>query len=417
MVLVGLFTLAFTVAIAAQIKAHHDNAAQTIVGAQASAAGLIGERVNANLATALGVTAGVAELTRTAGSDAYGAASALAHAPGAVAGAVINGAGAVEASTDPAQARLALAAVRAARGANDWIGVPDMGTLPSAPVILRRAGDLTLVSVLDPKQLLPNLDAQSRVIIATSGGRILYVSQALAQAGQLAQRQVQSAGRQTPTGTIIEGREGASFVVAAGEAQIAGFEVIAAAPAPSALALWMEAVMRFSLVAAAPLAAIGVLYLLMRQNAQRASLAEAEVDRVETHFRIAADGAKVGILEWRPDAGEMQFSEQAVRLLGAPSDTMLLRDFLGLVLPDDRFSVEEQFHRARQSGALDARFRVQRGSALAWIEAHGAAVEDASGRAETRVFGTVVDSTQHHEAEALASRLERQLRAAHPAAL
>jgi two-component system cell cycle sensor histidine kinase PleC len=49
---------------------------------------------------------------------------------------------------------------------------------------------------------------------------------------------------------------------------------------------------------------------------------------------------------------------------------------------------------------------------MASIEIRGAAVEDASGRSETRLFATVIDATERHEAEALASRLERQLRAA-----
>jgi two-component system cell cycle sensor histidine kinase PleC len=410
--LVAIFTIAFTLAIGAQIKAHRDNAAQTILAAQASTAGLIAERVNANIAAAVGATAGIAELSHAAGSDAYGAASAAAHAPAAIAGAAANANGDIQAATDPTQAPLIGAALRAAHGANAWIGAPDLGAAASAPVILRRAGELTIISVLDPKQLLPDLDSQARVLITASDGRVLYVSPALTQAGRFAAQQMSDAVHRTPGGAIVEGRDGGSWVAARGEAQIGAFNVIAAAPAPSAMSLWMEAVMRFALVAAAPLAAIGVLYLLMRQNAQRASLAEAEVDRVETHFRIAADGAKVGVLEWRPSADEVQFSEQASKLLGAAQDTLHLREFLALMVPEDRFAVEEQFRRARQSGALDARFRVQRGNALAWIEAHGAAVEDASGRSETRVFGTVVDATQHHEAEALASRLERQLRAA-----
>ncbi|MEZ6022875.1 MAG: PAS domain-containing sensor histidine kinase [Hyphomonadaceae bacterium] len=116
------------------------------------------------------------------------------------------------------------------------------------------------------------------------------------------------------------------------------------------------------------------------------------------------------MLEWRPGAEEVQLSEQAARLLGAPSDTLTLRDLLELVVVEDRFGVEEEFRRARQSGLLDARFRVTRGNGLAWIETRGAAVEDARGRAETRLFGTVIDATQRHEAEARVSRLERQLR-------
>jgi two-component system cell cycle sensor histidine kinase PleC len=150
----------------------------------------------------------------------------------------------------------------------------------------------------------------------------------------------------------------------------------------------------------------------MRQNAQRARLAEAEVSRVETHFRIAADGARVGVIEWRSGADEVQLSEQAARLLNTPRDTLPLREMLELIHIDDRFGVEEEFHRARQSGLLDARFRVVRGNGVVWIEIRGAAVEDASGRVETRVFGTVIDATQRYEAEARVSRLEKQLRAA-----
>ncbi len=159
-------------------------------------------------------------------------------------------------------------------------------------------------------------------------------------------------------------------------------------------------------------AAVGVLYLLMRQNAQRARFAEAEAVRAETHFRIAADGARAGVLEWRAQADQVQLSEQAARLLGASTDVLSLRDLLSLIISEDRFTVEEEFHRARQSGTLDARFRVQRGAGVAWIEAHGAAIEDTSGQVATRLFGTVVDATQRHEAEARVSRLERQLRAA-----
>ena len=99
-------------------------------------------------------------------------------------------------------------------------------------------------------------------------------------------------------------------------------------------------------------------------------------------------------------------------MLGAEGDTLALRDLLRLVTTEDRFAVEEEFRRARQSGLLDARFRVTRGNGVAWIEMRGASVEDASGRAATRLFGTVIDATQHHEAEARVSRLERQLRAA-----
>jgi two-component system cell cycle sensor histidine kinase PleC len=241
---------------------------------------------------------------------------------------------------------------------------------------------------------------------------VIYASPALQQAGARAQHQVLASTRDRSSGSLLRDGAGSTWVAAEGQAQIGNFRVMVAAPAPNDLALWLAALLRFALVTAAPLAAIGVLYLLMRQNAQRARFAEAEAVRAETHFRIAADGAKVGVLEWRASADEVQLSEQGARLLGAPRDTLTLRAFLELVVTEDRFSVEEEFRRARQSGMLDARFRVTRGAGMAWIETRGTAVEDGSGRLETRVFATVVDATQRHEAEARVSRLEHQLRAA-----
>jgi two-component system cell cycle sensor histidine kinase PleC len=414
--LVALFVVAFWVAIGVQIKAHRDDAANTIIAAQASAAGLIAERVNANLAVAIGSTAGVAELARTnadAAVDTYAIANAAASAPPATAAAVVGANGAVQAITNSAQTALVTAALGSADDSEVWSGAPDMGELPSAPVIVRRLANRSIVTVIDPNRLLPELDANARVLITSPEGAILYASPALQRAGARAQQQVLAATRRRGEGALLRDGAGVTWVAAEAPVQLGGFRVMAAARAPNDVSLYLAALLRFALVTAAPLAAMGVLYLLMRQNAQRARLAEADAVRAETHFRIAADGAKVGVIEWRPSADEVQLSEQAVRLLGAPSDTLDLRDLLELVVAEDRFGVEEEFRRARQTGLLDARFRATRGGAgTAWLEAHGAAVEDASGRVETRVFATLIDATQRHEAEARVSRLEHQLRAA-----
>ncbi len=410
--LVLVFVAAFAAAIAAQIRAHHDGAAETIIAAQSSAAGLIAERVNANLAVAMGSSAGVADLARSGGAAPEAVANAAASSHPAAAAAIVNRSGAIEAITDPAQAALVTAAMNAANGSDLWVGAPTMGALPTSPVIVRNLGDRAIVTVVDPALLLPELDPNARVLIASSEGAILYASPALQQAGARAQQQVLAATRAENAGALIRDGSGNTWVAAESVAQLGNLGVMAAAPAPGALDLWLAAFLRFALVAAAPLAAMAVLYLLMRQNAQRARMAEAEAERAETHFHIAADGAKVGVLEWRPGADEVQLSERAARLLGAPRDTLGLRELLELIVAEDRFGVEEEFRRARQSGLLDARFRVVRGGGLAWIEARGAAVEESNGRGETRVFGTVIDATQRHEAEARVSRLEQQLRAA-----
>jgi two-component system, cell cycle sensor histidine kinase PleC len=413
MALVFVFIAAFAAATAAQIMAHRANASRTIIAAQSSAAGLLAERINTNIAVAMGASAGAAELARANGgvsADPSGVAAAAANGGPTIGAAIVNRQASIEAITDASLAPLARAAARSAGTAGVWAGAPDLGERPTAPAIVRHIGDRAIVAVLDPARLLPELDRDARVLILAPNGAALYVSPALEAAG--AQQQLLAAIRDDGGGFSTDSL-GATWVAAQATAQIGGFHVVAAAPAPSALTLWIEALMRFALMAAAPFAAMGVLYLLMRQNAQRARLFQAEATRAETHFRIAADGAKVGVLEWRPNTNEVQLSEQGARLLGSPRDVLSLHELLNLIITDDRVAVEEEFHRARQTGLLDARFRVARDAGhVAWIEARGAAVEDTKGRAETRVFGTVIDATQRHETEARVSRLESQLRSA-----
>ena len=82
----------------------------------------------------------------------------------------------------------------------------------------------------------------------------------------------------------------------------------------SAVDFWLDAFLRFALVAAAPLAAMAVLYLLMRQNAQPHAWRGRSRTR-RNAFQIAADGAKVGVLEWRPAGDEVvTFRADALRV-------------------------------------------------------------------------------------------------------
>ncbi|MEJ0060438.1 MAG: ATP-binding protein [Terricaulis sp.] len=416
LILVVLFLLAFAFATVVQINAHHNDAARDALQVQSAQASLIAERVNANLAVAMGAASGAAELARTSSDldlSPQSVANAAAHVRPVSATAVLNRAGEIEAITNRAQQALVEAAFRDAGDAGMWTGAPDMGGLASAPAMVRHVGDRAIVTILDPAALLPELAADARVLIAAPSGAIVFATPALQSAGLLAQQQVLTSARSAASGAaIVRDGEGKNWAVAAASVSIGDFHVLTAAPSPSPLMLWLDAIARFAVLAAAPLAAMSVLYLLMRQNAQRATIAEAEAARVTTHFQLAADGAKAGVLEWRADLDQVQLSELAARLLGSPTDTLALGDLLELIVAEDRSAVEEEFRRAHQSGMLDARFRVNRAAGIAWIEAHGAAIEDASGHGSARLFGTIVDATQRHEAEARVSRLERHLRAA-----
>jgi two-component system cell cycle sensor histidine kinase PleC len=410
--LVYLFVIAFALATLFQIKSHHDTAARNILGAQRSTAAIVAERVNTNIAAAVGASAGAVELARSgAGVDAASLARAASLVPPAVAAAVVSNGGEIQAITDRSKTALVMSALTTASQANVWTGAPDTGEAPSAPVIVRRIGDRSVITVLDPAGLLPELDEHARVLIAAPSGQVIFASPAIREAGLRTQQQVLSATQRNPNlGAMVTDGTGATWSAAEAVAPLGEFRVVVAAAAPTPLELWLDAILRFAILAAAPLAAMGVLYLLQRQNLQRARFAEAEAQRAETHSRITADGAKIGLLEWRPDADEVQLSEQATRLLGAMSDTLDLREFLDLIVAEDRFSVDEEFRRARQSGLLDARFRVTRGNGVAWIETRGTAI--GAGPSEPRLFCSVVDVTQRYEAEARVSRLERQLRAA-----
>jgi hypothetical protein len=80
-VLVLVFVTAFFAATSAQIKAHRDSAAATVIAAQASTAGLVAERVNANIALTAGASNGAAELALNGGvGDANAIATAAAKA-------------------------------------------------------------------------------------------------------------------------------------------------------------------------------------------------------------------------------------------------------------------------------------------------------------------------------------------------
>jgi two-component system cell cycle sensor histidine kinase PleC len=414
--LVILFLVAFALATFIQVKNNRDAEALRPIEAQAALAAAIAHRVDANFARALGASAAAARLAHAQGGfeAAPSAAANAAALPNLVQSTVIYGrSGAALAHTNGAEDAIAAAALRDAGAAEFWVGAPDMGELPTAPAIVRRLDGAAVVSVLDTQALAPSMASDARVLLVSADGGVLFASPALREIGLRAQQQISAATRESRFGgALYRDGDGQSWAAAAAPLEHGGLRVLAAGPAPDPLSLWLSALARFALMAAAPMAAIAVLYLLMRQNAQRAQLAEAEAQRAEINFRLAADGARAGVMEWRPGFDQVQLSEQAAHLLGSTNDTMSLGDLIQLIAPDDRFSVEEEFRRARHSGLLDARFRVSRGGGVAWIEARGAGVEDSSGQAPSRLFCTIIDATQRHEAEARVSRLERQLRAA-----
>src|SRR6185312_13477521 len=195
-----------------QIKAHHDAAASGIVDAHAAATALVAERADSNMALALGASSAAAHSLSNAITDANTLANAASRAGPTSAAAILNGRE-IQALTDPAQASLVASAVRQAGGARVWVGAPDMGRLATAPVIVRRVGDMTIVSVLDARQLLPQLDPRARVLIASDTGTLLFASPGLISAGARAQQQLATA-TSGGAGAIVTDGAGQSWAAA-----------------------------------------------------------------------------------------------------------------------------------------------------------------------------------------------------------
>jgi two-component system cell cycle sensor histidine kinase PleC len=415
-VLVILFIAAFVLATIMQINAARLETLRRVLDEHAVAARTLAHNLDLPLSGARASAASAARMAEL-GAPAPVAIAAL-NGPAIRASAYVGRDGALMSSSDAALASTYLAAARDADAANAWtddvwIGAPTIAGAPGALTLVRRFGAGRLVAVLDSNALAAAMGRETRAIIIDAAGKPALVSAALAEASNDARNEITTAAAASPAEAFFA-RTGADGALAFARAQtsVGAMHVIVVDEAPSNSEIWFAAIARYALMAAAPLAAIGVLYLLTRQNARRARLAEADAQRAETHFRLAADGARAGVLEWRLQGDQVQLSEQAVQLLGAVSDTLSLKQFIELIVAEDRFAAEEEFARARQSGLLDARFRVTRGQSLAWIEARGAGLDGGGGVVEGRLFATIVDATPRHEAEARVSRLERQLRAA-----
>ena len=171
----------------------------------------------------MGASAGVTALARSGGAAPAAIANAAASAQPAIAAAIVDRTGAIEAITDPAQAALVTAAMQSANAADVWVGAPDRGELPTAPVIVRNVGDRAIVTVIDPARLLPELDANARVLIAAPDGTILYASPAMQEAGARAQQQVLAAARAGDDGALIRDGNDRTWVAAESTAHAASY--------------------------------------------------------------------------------------------------------------------------------------------------------------------------------------------------
>lgn len=414
--LVILLLIAFGVALVMQVDTRRRAARDLAIESQTATAVVLAERANTNFAQAWGAAAGAAELAVRGNmieTDPRAVAAAAGRARPVRGVAVYDRTGLLLTVTDRAIADVAGAAYRESGREAVWAGAPTLEDRPTAPAIVRRTPNGTIVSVLNPEALFVDAPADQRAMIVSAQGQILHATPALGALGLGAQRDFLAALPAGPrqSGEVVENETGA-WAIGASTTALGELRVVAISSTTDGFTILFNAILQFALLAGAPLAAVGALLLLLSQNQRAVKLAEAEAERAEAHFKLAADSARAGVFEWRSDEDIVQLSEQAANMLKTQQDTLPLVRFVQLAAPEDRPAVEEEFRRARRTGALDLRFRVGHGPGTAWIEARGVAIEDRNARGPIRYIGSVLDVTPRHEAELRVTRLERQLRAA-----
>jgi len=414
--LVVLLLVAFAIALVMQVDSRRRAAEDLAIQSQTASALVLTERVNANLAQAWGASAGAMEMAVRANaisSDPTAVATAASRARPVRGAAVFSAAGERVAVTDASIAALAAVALQSADGDAVWAGVVRTRAGEIAPAIVRRTPRGTVVSIINCEALLVGVPDADRTMIASQDGDILFASPGLEALGsESATTWLVSLGRaQRQSGAVLENSTGA-WAVGGATTSIAELRVVIGAPTTTRLTLLLQAIMQFGLLAGAPLAAVAALLLLLSQNARRVKLAEAEAERAEAQFKLAADSARAGVFEWRSDEDVIALSEQAAIMLHSERDTLPVVDFVELPVAEDRAAVEEELRRARRTGALDLRFRVGAGAQMSWIEARGVAIEDRFARGPVRFIGSVLDVTPRHAAEMRVTKLEHQLRAA-----
>ena len=376
------------------------------------------ERTNAAIAHAWGVLAGATELAKLgnlAETAPEQVAAAAARAQGVAGAVVLSSDGAVRAATRASLIAAAHAARDQLKDGDAWTGVVETQNGLHALILARRANGSAIVSIFDAQEVMPPPTPGAQLLLVAQDGQIVAAQPALStRRANLAKALNLRANGPVASHAVFSDvtLAGASLAVGSAGVATAGLQFYAAAPVVSTWAALFLALAPDFIIFGAPLfAAIVLLRLWMRQST-RAETAEVELVSTQNRFRLAVDGARAGVFEWRLDAHTIELSERIVQLVGAPSELMRFDAFLTLVAVEDRAAVEEAFAKARESGVLDTSFRLRGGNHVVFVEARGLAIEDPSEPGIVSVVGTLIDVTPRREAELRVNSLERRLREA-----
>ena len=129
----------------------------------------------------------------------------------------------------------------------------------------------------------------------------------------------------------------------------------------------------------------------------------ADLEQSQAHLVEAQGVAHLGSWEWDASRDDLSGSEEFYRLFGVPPERMgKLSQFLDLIHPEDRETVQRSLSRAMEAGR-EGRYRAvyrvpRRGGGFTHLDARGVVSVDAEGTPAGMV-GTCLDITELKEAE------------------
>ncbi|MEO6378867.1 MAG: ATPase, partial [Caulobacteraceae bacterium] len=318
--------------------------------------------------------------------------------------------------THPQWQEAAAAAARSGRAY--WIGRPEAAS-PLAYAVIAAPGSrghTYLVAAIDPADLFPATSSNEVLALVGADGGVVHISGAQPGDGRM-----QTALGLTPGATQAAARTGDEIKGALADGQAlkgramatpdGALIAIAAAPTASLTGAARRDLADSAFAVLAPLAIGLVLSLMLMRQSRRIEEAQAAQAETERKFRLAVEGARCGIWEWRLDDDTVFMSDVTGVMLGwGGAGVAKAEEVIGRIAPEHRDRVRDALASARHYGAFDVSFRIPGAHGSSWIDARGQAVEDAGPTGHAAILGVALDVTEERMTEARAQAAEGRLR-------
>jgi two-component system cell cycle sensor histidine kinase PleC len=164
----------------------------------------------------------------------------------------------------------------------------------------------------------------------------------------------------------------------------------------------------FSLLAPV-MVALGLMLVLARQTHKARNAMSGQME-AERRFRLAVEGARCGVWEWRLDDDTLHMSDVMGVMLGWGGGGVAHgQDVIARIAPEHQARVRQALIDAQAQGGFDVSFQVPGSpSGGAWLDARGQGA-DATEAGYTSIIGVALDVTDERNAELRAQRAEQRL--------